>query len=129
MQRSRLGLTDQSPFAFPLVQCERLTFGLLRADPLGLRFSGRNMSPLPGWLSGAQNVALNMSNTDVPVQLHFALFTGSDGFRLKPPEMRSTRLASAGILHASQRWRLGMQRAYELCTEESRPAEQWRPQQ
>ena len=78
---------------------------LLRPYPLGLRFSGKNMSPLPGWLSGAQNVALNMSNTDVPVQLHFALFTGSDGFRLKPPEMRATipALASAESQCTSER--------------------------
>ena len=63
---------------------------LLRPYPLGLRFSGNNMSPLPGWLAGAQSVALNMSNNDLPVQLHFALFNGSSGYVLKPPEMRST---------------------------------------
>jgi len=59
----------------------------LRPYPLGLRFSGKNMSPLPGWLSGCQHVALNMSNVDLPNQLHFALFHGSGGFLLKPPEM------------------------------------------
>jgi hypothetical protein len=56
--------------------------------PLGLRFSGKNMSPLPCWLAGAQSVALNMSNNDVSVQLHFALFQGSDGYVLKPEDMR-----------------------------------------
>ena len=61
---------------------------LLRPFPLGLRFSGRNMSPLPCWLGGAQNVALNFSEADLGVCLHFALFRGSDGFVLKPPEMR-----------------------------------------
>ena len=29
----------------------------LRPFPLGLRFSGKNMSPLPCWLAGAQHVA------------------------------------------------------------------------
>ena len=70
---------------------------LLRPYPLGLRFSGNNMSPLPAWLAGAQNVALNMSHNDLAVQLHFALFNGSSGFVLKPPEMRaapSTRHAA-----------------------------------
>ena len=44
---------------------------------------------LPCWLSGAQHICLNFtSDIDVPVQLHFALFDGSDGFVLKPPEMR-----------------------------------------
>ena len=60
---------------------------LLRPFPLGLRFSGKNMSPLPCWLAGAHSVALNMSNNDLPVQLHFALFHGSGGYVLKPPEM------------------------------------------
>eukprot|EP00966_Prymnesium_polylepis_P236939 5479751-Prymnesium_polylepis.3 len=45
------------------------------------------MSPLPGWLVGAQSVALNMSNNDLPLHLHFALFNGSNGFVLKPREM------------------------------------------
>eukprot|EP00966_Prymnesium_polylepis_P047997 1111329-Prymnesium_polylepis.2 len=45
------------------------------------------MSPIPGWLAGAQNVALNMSNVDLAVQVHFALFHGSAGFVLKPREM------------------------------------------
>ena len=31
-----------------------------------------------------------MSNVDVPVQLHFALFNGTCGFVLKPPKMRPT---------------------------------------
>lgn len=65
----------------------RTTKWLLRPYPLGLRFSGKNMSPLPCWLGGAHFVALNMSNPDLAVQLHFALFNGSGGFVLKPPEM------------------------------------------
>jgi len=60
----------------------------VRPYPLGLRFSGNNMSPLPGWLAGAQSVCINMSNIDLPLQLHFALFGLSGGFVLKPHEMR-----------------------------------------
>jgi len=62
---------------------------LLRPFPLGLRFSGNNMSPLLCWLSGAQHVALNMSNNDLAIQLHYALFNGSAGFVLKPLEMQA----------------------------------------
>jgi len=65
---------------------------LLRPFPIGLRTSGKNMSPLPCWLSGAQSVALNFSpidgRVDLAVQLHWALFNGSDGYVLKPREMR-----------------------------------------
>jgi len=71
---------------------QRRTLGwLLRPFPLGLRFSGNNMSPLPCWMAGAQHVALNMSNNDLPVQLHFALFNGTGGYVLKPEEMLRTR--------------------------------------
>jgi len=59
----------------------------LRPYPLGLRVSGNNLSPIPGWLAGAQSVCLNMSNVDLPLQLHFALFNGSSGFVLKPVQM------------------------------------------
>ena len=34
-----------------------------------------------------------MSNNDLPMQLHFALFRGSGGFVLKPPEMLGYRQA------------------------------------
>ena len=38
---------------------------LLRPYPLGLRLSGKNMSPLPCWLAGAQHVCLNFSDNDL----------------------------------------------------------------
>jgi len=68
---------------------------LLRPYPLGLRFSGKNMTPLPAWLAGAHFVALNMSNNDLATQLHFALFNGSEGFVLKPPEMHRPKIDSS----------------------------------
>ena len=62
-------------------------------SPSGARFSGKNMSPLPCWLGGAQSIALNMSpingRMDMAVQLHFALFNSTAGYVLKPPEMLS----------------------------------------
>mmetsp|Transcript_42418 Transcript_42418/g.124226 ORF Transcript_42418/g.124226 Transcript_42418/m.124226 type:complete len:771 (+) Transcript_42418:1-2313(+) len=67
---------------------QRRTAGwLVRPYPLGLRISGRNVSPLPFWLAGSQSVALNMSNNDLAVQLHFALFDSTGGYKLKPCEM------------------------------------------
>mmetsp|Transcript_64229 Transcript_64229/g.191742 ORF Transcript_64229/g.191742 Transcript_64229/m.191742 type:complete len:606 (+) Transcript_64229:5599-7416(+) len=72
----------------------RTTTRLLRLFPLGLRFSGNNMSPLPCWLCGAQSVALNMSQNDTPVQLHHTLFKRSGGFVLKPPDMTALHTGS-----------------------------------
>jgi len=68
---------------------------LLRPYPLGLRFSGNNMIPLPAWLAGAHYVALNMSNNDLGTQIHFALFNRSEGFVLKPAEMHRPAIDSA----------------------------------
>jgi len=68
----------------------RTAESLLRPFPLGLRFSGKNMSPQPCFLAGAQYICLNFSHSDLPVQLHFALFNGSPGFVLKPQEMRAS---------------------------------------
>jgi hypothetical protein len=65
----------------------RATSWLVRPYPLGARFSGNNMSPLPCWLSGSQSAALNMTNNDLAIHLHFALFDGSDGYVIKPVEM------------------------------------------
>ncbi|KAL1522821.1 hypothetical protein AB1Y20_017790 [Prymnesium parvum] len=67
---------------------------LMRPYPHGLRFSGKNMNPLPGWLVGAQSVTLNMCQNDLPVQLHHALFYGSGGYVLKPQEMLTHTMAS-----------------------------------
>jgi len=62
---------------------------LLRPFPLGLRFSGKNMNPLPFWLAGAQAVCLNVSNVDLPLKCLFALFKGTTGYVLKPSLMRA----------------------------------------
>jgi len=85
-QRAIVRLAADPPTRVGSLQ-RRTATKLARPYPLGLRFSGRNMSPLPCWLSGMQHVALNMTNVDIPAQLHYALFNGSGGFVLKPLEM------------------------------------------
>jgi len=105
-QRTSSALVQLALVAPPEVgRMQRRTAGwLLRPYPIGLRFSGSNMSPIPCWLSGAQHAALNMSpingQVDLAVNLHFALFNGSNGFLLKPAEMLAT-LPPAEILQTS----------------------------
>jgi hypothetical protein len=67
-----------------------------RVYPRSTRVASSNMDPLPCWCAGAQLVALNMQTNDLPVQLHYALFElgGCGGYVLKPPELRSSSLAS-----------------------------------
>jgi len=103
-----IGLTEEQQTARAIVRLaanpppeaqdlqRRTARWLLRPFPLGLRFSGKNMSPLPAWLSGAQYVCLNFSDRrggllragDMAVQLHFALFNGHKGYVLKPKGMQ-----------------------------------------
>lgn len=80
----------------------RTTQWHIRAFPHGFRFSGKNMSPLTGWLVGAQHVALNMSNCDLGVHLHFALFNSSLGYVLKPSEMRAPPASTSARSSISQ---------------------------
>jgi len=87
MSRAIVRIAANPPAGVGVMQ-RRTASWALRPFPLGLRFSGANMTPLPCWLSGAQHVCLNFSDNDLAVQLHFALFNGSGSFVLKPLEMR-----------------------------------------
>ena len=64
---SSLSIAYDPPVGAARVQ-ECTAKALLRPYPLGLRFSGSNMDPLPCWLCGAHFVALHMCNNDLPVQ-------------------------------------------------------------
>ena len=74
---------------------------LVRPFPLGLRFSGANMNPLPAWLAGAQYVALNMTNVDLPVQLHHALFNGTAGCETAAEEHEPTHPRCTPLSHSA----------------------------
>eukprot|EP00966_Prymnesium_polylepis_P004145 94931-Prymnesium_polylepis.1 len=58
------------------------------------------MNPLPCWLAGAQFIALNMSNNDLAVQLHFALFNDSS-YVLKPHCMRQAATERPGLIESA----------------------------
>jgi phosphatidylinositol phospholipase C delta len=61
---------------------------LMRVYPKGTRISSRNLNPIPFWGVGAQISALNWQSFDASMQLNEALFSGSDGFVLKPAALR-----------------------------------------
>ena len=52
----------------------------------------------------AQSVCLNMSNSDVALHLHFALFDGSEGYVLKPVQMHDAPLGGDGIRDENDYW-------------------------
>jgi phosphatidylinositol phospholipase C, delta len=58
-----------------------------RVYPHGLRVHSNNLNPIPHWHAGAQIAALNWQTFDRGVQLNEAMFVGSPGWVLKPPEL------------------------------------------
>ena len=61
---------------------------LMRVFPKGTRISSKNLHPVPFWGIGAQICALNWQTFGASMQLNEALFAGSEGFILKPAELR-----------------------------------------
>ncbi|KHN97960.1 1-phosphatidylinositol-4,5-bisphosphate phosphodiesterase gamma 2 [Metarhizium album ARSEF 1941] len=62
---------------------------LMRVYPKGTRISSSNLKPLQFWAIGAQICALNWQTFGTSNQLNDALFSGSEGYILKPAALRS----------------------------------------
>jgi phosphatidylinositol phospholipase C, delta len=62
---------------------------LMRVFPKGTRISSKNLNPVPFWGIGAQICALNWQTFGAGMQLNEALFSGSDGYVLKPAALRA----------------------------------------
>ncbi|CAI0651541.1 unnamed protein product [Colletotrichum noveboracense] len=62
---------------------------LMRVFPKGTRISSKNLHPVPFWGVGAQICALNWQTFGASMQLNEALFSGSEGFILKPAALRA----------------------------------------
>ncbi|CAM1511967.1 Fc.00g094800.m01.CDS01 [Cosmosporella sp. VM-42] len=62
---------------------------LMRVFPKGTRISSTNLKPVAYWGIGAQICALNCQNFGTSNQLNEALFSGSDGYVLKPQALRA----------------------------------------
>ena len=61
---------------------------LMRVYPKGTRISSRNLKPAPFWSVGAQICAMNWQTFGASMQLNEALFSGTDGYVLKPRYLR-----------------------------------------
>ncbi|GKU00808.1 1-phosphatidylinositol- -bisphosphate phosphodiesterase 1 [Fusarium langsethiae] len=62
---------------------------LMRVFPKGTRISSTNLKPVPYWGIGAQICALNLQRFGASNQLNEALFSGTDGYVLKPAALRA----------------------------------------
>ncbi|KAI5925750.1 PLC-like phosphodiesterase [Camillea tinctor] len=61
----------------------------MRAYPRGLRFTSSNPDPSPFWRKGVQMVAMNWQSWDEGMMLNKAMFSGENGWVLKPSGYRS----------------------------------------
>jgi phosphatidylinositol phospholipase C, delta len=61
---------------------------LMRVFPKGTRITSKNLRPVPYWGIGAQICALNWQTFGAGLQLNEALFSGTDGYVLKPAALR-----------------------------------------
>lgn len=99
---------------------------LMRVYPKGTRIFSRNLDPSTFWGVGAQVVALNWQTYDAAMQLNEALFSGSDGYVLKPAALRA---GGNGKLSTGRqkRLRLHVGGATNVPTPEGYDAEDMKP--
>lgn len=84
---SETGLMSHLPQHFSKIGVHNSNH-LMRVYPKGSRISSKNLNPVPFWATGAQICALNWQNFGASMQLNEALFTGTDGYVLKPAALR-----------------------------------------
>jgi len=76
---------------------------LMRVFPKGTRISSQNLQPAAYWGVGAQICAMNWQTFGASMQLNEALFTGTDGYVLKPAALRA---GGDGVLGTGAKRRL-----------------------
>lgn len=99
---------------------------LMRVFPKGTRISSRNLKPVPFWGLGAQICALNWQTFGAAMQCNEALFSGTDGFVLKPEALR---IGGEGRLTGDRkrRLRLHVAGASDVPLPEGRAADDIKP--
>lgn len=99
---------------------------LMRVYPKGTRISSHNLNPVPFWGVGAQICALNWQTFDASMQLNEALFSGTDGWILKPAALRA---GGNGILSTGRKKKLSLKvaGATEVPVPDDREADEIKP--
>jgi phosphatidylinositol phospholipase C delta len=76
---------------------------LMRVYPKGTRISSQNLMQAPFWGVGAQICAMNWQTFGVSMQLNEAMFSGTEGYVLKPAALRA---GGSGQLNTGRRKKL-----------------------
>ena len=99
---------------------------MMRVYPKGTRISSQNLNPVLFWGVGAQICALNWQTFDASMQLNEALFSGTDGYVLKPAALRSNG-PSSGSGGTKRKLRLMIAGATDVPLPKGREADEIRP--
>jgi len=99
---SESGLLSHLPLASEKIASHNSRH-MMRVFPKGTRISSKNLKPVPFWGIGAQICALNWQTFNASMQINKALFSGSEGYVLKPPALRA---GGNGKLSTGKRKRL-----------------------
>ncbi|KAI1198042.1 PLC-like phosphodiesterase [Nemania serpens] len=100
---------------------------LMRVFPKGTRISSKNLKPVPFWGVGAQICAMNWQTFGDSMQLNEAMFSGTEGYVLKPAALRAG--GGGGRLGTGRRTRLRLRvaGASDVPVPADRGAEEVRP--
>ncbi|KAK6082550.1 phosphatidylinositol-specific phospholipase C [Seiridium cupressi] len=79
---------------------------MMRVYPKGTRISSTNLKPATFWAIGAQICALNWQTFGASLQLNEALFSGTEGYVLKPAALRA---GGNGHLNSGKKIKLRLQ--------------------
>ncbi|KAI1399924.1 PLC-like phosphodiesterase [Hypoxylon fuscum] len=85
---SETGLASHMPAANEKIAAHNSEH-LMRVFPKGTRISSKNLKQVPFWGIGAQICAMNWQTFNASMQINEALFSGTDGFVLKPAALRA----------------------------------------
>ncbi|KAI2623046.1 PLC-like phosphodiesterase [Hypomontagnella submonticulosa] len=85
---SETGLASHMPAANDKIALHNSRH-LMRVFPKGTRISSKNLKQVPFWGIGAQICAMNWQTFNASMQINEALFSGTDGYVLKPRALRA----------------------------------------
>ncbi|KAI1661077.1 PLC-like phosphodiesterase [Daldinia decipiens] len=85
---SESGLASHMPAANQMI-ARHNSRHLMRVFPKGTRISSKNLKQVPFWGVGAQICAMNWQTFNASMQINEALFSGTDGYVLKPAALRA----------------------------------------
>ncbi|KAI0889385.1 PLC-like phosphodiesterase [Annulohypoxylon maeteangense] len=85
---SETGLASKMPGSNEKI-AEHNSRHLMRVFPKGTRITSKNLKQVPFWGIGAHICAMNWQTFNASMQINEALFSGTDGYVLKPAALRA----------------------------------------